>query len=85
MGKMIGQKFNNIKCALSLMTFHVPTIFSLKIGGGGYKTNRNIIVLLSKLLASLMRNYFPKRPSGATAALYSEMYSVGMTLVFWSF
>ena len=32
--------------------------------------------LLSKLLASLMRNYFPKRPSGAPLHTLSKLYDV---------
>ena len=32
--------------------------------------------LLSKLLASLMRNYFPKRPSGAPLHTLSKLYYV---------
>ena len=32
--------------------------------------------LLFKLLASLMRNYFPKRPSGAPLHTLSKLYDV---------
>ena len=31
---------------------------------------------MSKLLASLMRNYFPKRPSGAPLHTLSKLYDV---------
>ena len=39
------------------------------------------IRLMSKLLASLMRNYFPKRPSGAPLHNLSELYDVPVGLV----
>ena len=35
-----------------------------------------MVGLLSKLLASLMRNYFPKRPSGAPLHTLSKLYDV---------
>ena len=37
--------------------------------------------LLSKLLASLMRNYFPKRPSGAPLHTLSKLYDVPVGFV----
>ena len=37
--------------------------------------------LLSKLLASLMRNYFQKRPSGAPLHTLSKLYDVPFGLV----
>ena len=37
--------------------------------------------LLSKLLASLMRNYFPKRPSGAPLHILSKLYDVRVGFV----
>ena len=37
--------------------------------------------LLSKLLASLMRNYFPKWPSGASLNILPNLYDVPVGLV----
>ena len=37
--------------------------------------------LLSKILASLMRNYFPKRPSGAPLHTLSKLYDVPVGFV----
>ena len=36
---------------------------------------------MSKLLASLMRNYFPKRPSGAPLHTVSKLYDVPVGFV----
>ena len=36
---------------------------------------------MSKLLASLMRNYFPKRPSGAPLHTLSKLYDVPVGFV----
>ena len=41
----------------------------------------NELGLLSKLLASLMRNYFPKRPSGAPLHTLSKLYDVPVGFV----
>ena len=43
--------------------------------------NTNCSVYLSKLLASLMRNYFPKRPSGALPHTLSKLYYVPVGFV----
>ena len=40
-----------------------------------------VFCLLSKLLASLMRNYFPKRPSGAPLHTLSKLYDVPVGFV----
>ena len=37
--------------------------------------------LLSKLLASMMRNYFPKRPSGAPLHTLSKLYDIPVDFV----
>ena len=39
------------------------------------------VSFLSKLLASLMRNYFPKRPSGAPLLTVSKLYDVPVGFV----
>ena len=40
-----------------------------------------IVRILSKLLASLMRNYFPKQPSGSPLHTLSKLYDVPVGFV----
>ena len=43
--------------------------------------NTNCSDLLSKFLASVMRNYFSKRPSGASINALSKLYDISVSFV----